>query len=118
MRHSAYCYHHDSLHRSPRGARSRKNSLRLGRLDTGQSIVNGVGDIINAILADNIDSRNAGRLLYGMQIASDILIGGARLTRNTARAPANLDKPSASSQPDSSPPGQSAESDGLPYYKS
>jgi hypothetical protein len=118
MRDSAYCYHHAPLHRSPRGHRRLKDSLRVARLDTGQLIVNGVGDIINAILADKIDSRNAGKLLYGMQIASDMLIGGARLTRNTACAPANVCKPSASSVPDLSPPGQSAKSDDLPYYKS
>ena len=68
-----YCYYHRSARertkRQLRHARQQK-PLQLPLLEDRESIQIAIGDVLNAILADRIDSRKAGLLLYGLQTAS------------------------------------------------
>ena len=70
MRHSAYCYHHDRLHRYPREARLAKKPVHLPKLDNRDALLAGLTDVMNAILARKVDPRQGGSLIYGMQVAA------------------------------------------------
>lgn len=72
MRRSVYCYHHDRLHRY-RGRPGPRKSIQLPKLDTREALIKGLTDVMNAILHDKIDPRKGGRLIHGMQIASEHL---------------------------------------------
>jgi hypothetical protein len=69
----AYCYYHRSSRertkRQVRHARQHK-PLQLPLLEDRESIQVAIGDVLNAILADRIDTRKAGLLLYGLQTAA------------------------------------------------
>ena len=68
-----YCYYHRSARertkRQLRQAR-RQQPLQLPNLEDSESIQIALGDVLNAILADRIDPRKAGLLLYGLQTAA------------------------------------------------
>ncbi len=69
----AYCYYHrSSRERTKRQLRHarRHKPLQLPLLEDRESIQIAIGDVLNAILADRIDTRKAGLLLYGLQTAA------------------------------------------------
>jgi hypothetical protein len=69
----AYCYYHrSSRERTKRQLRHARQSkpLQLPLLEDRESIQIAIGDVLNAILADRIDTRKAGLLLYGLQTAA------------------------------------------------
>jgi hypothetical protein len=69
----AYCYYHrSSRERTKRQLRHARQSkpLQLPLLEDRESIQVAIGDVLNAILADRIDTRKAGLLLYGLQTAA------------------------------------------------
>jgi hypothetical protein len=68
-----YCYYHRSTReRTKRQLRHARQSkpLQLPLLEDRESIQTAIGDVLNAILADRIDARKAGLLLYGLQTAA------------------------------------------------
>ena len=68
MRHSAYCHHHDRLHRYPL---RRRVAQRLEELpvSTPQEIQVALTRICNAMLSRQIEARRGGKLLYSVQLA-------------------------------------------------
>jgi hypothetical protein len=68
-----YCYYHrSSRERTKRQLRHarRQKPLQLPLLEDRESIQIAIGEVLNAILADRIDTRKAGLLLYGLQTAA------------------------------------------------
>ncbi len=65
-----YCYHHDHLHRVLNSKKSsKKNTLALHPLEDQASVLMALSDVICGLAAGRIDSRAAGRLIYGLQVA-------------------------------------------------
>jgi len=73
MGNSVYCYHHDRLHRRLGMTGRRPKPLQLPTLDSRDALLAGLTGVMNAALARKIDSRQAGRLIYGMQVAASNL---------------------------------------------
>jgi hypothetical protein len=70
---SDYCYFHTAARE--RSKRRHRNArlhlpLQLPPLEDMQSIQVAIGDVLNALLADQIDTKKAGLLLYGLQTAA------------------------------------------------
>ncbi len=86
MRESAYCYFHARRGLASRSNRAR-NQLKLPVLDSPQAIRTSVAEVANGILAGTIDARRAGRILYGIQIASAVLDRTTKIPRPTQPAP-------------------------------
>jgi hypothetical protein len=105
MGNSAYCYHHDRLHRYPHAARPAK-LLKLSRLDNREAVLAGLTDVMNAILAGKIGHRQGGSLIHGMQVAASNLVKTVALKKTTPSRRPN-------------PPSREAvvQSNNLPYYK-
>jgi len=74
MRGMAYCYFHTPGRRSAQGqGRAQKKPLKLPVLDDRTAIQIAVTQVLNAIGSSKISRRSAGQLLYGLQIASEVL---------------------------------------------
>jgi hypothetical protein len=73
IRDDEYCYFHrlqrERTKRQLRAAR-RQKPLELPHLEDLESIHLALGDVLNALVADRIDHRKAGLLLYGLQTAT------------------------------------------------
>jgi hypothetical protein len=70
LRDRPYCYYHGRLHRvlnKPKAGR--KNSLALHPIEDQSSILMGLSDVICGLAAGRIDSNDAARLIYGLQVA-------------------------------------------------
>ncbi len=66
-----YCYHHDRIHRAYLRQRSApKNKLELPVLEDRRSILEALSHVIGALAASRLDGANAGRLIYGLQVAA------------------------------------------------
>ncbi len=66
-----YCYHHDRIHRALLRQRSApKAKLELPALEDRSSIQMALSQVIGALAAGRIDGSNAGRLIYGLQVAA------------------------------------------------
>lgn len=66
-----YCYHHDRIHRALLRQRSApKNKLELPFLEDRSSILEALSQIISALARGRLDGANAGRLIYGLQVAA------------------------------------------------
>jgi hypothetical protein len=89
MRAMAYCYFHTPERRSAQG-RAQKKPLKLPALDDRAAIQIAVTQVLNAIGSSRISPRSAGQLLYGLQIASEVLRRPGRppLPKNTPATPA------------------------------
>jgi hypothetical protein len=73
MRTSAYCYFHARLHNRTGRAPRPGNTLRLPVLDSREAVCEGLHQVMNQLLSGKIDSRKAGRILYGIQAAVGLL---------------------------------------------
>lgn len=82
-----YCYYHDRLHRSLNGQKtaekSKKKTLELRPLEDRASILMALSEVICGLAAGRVDSSDAGRLIYGLQVA------GQYAERNAHSAPDN-----------------------------
>lgn len=96
MRTSAYCYYHHRLHVLKHRNYKVRNPLQLPPLDSPQAIFESLPRIMNLVLAGKIDSRTAGRILYGIQLASTKLAEQVQLPR---AKPAPAPDPSTSLGP-------------------
>jgi hypothetical protein len=84
MRRSDFCYFHAKLHTSARGALRRK--LKFAAIEDTAGIRTAVVQTINALLSKNIDARQAGLILYGMQIvARKVTDNDRHMRRDTVR---------------------------------
>lgn len=75
MRDSAYCYYHARLHSHYPRPRKPKNLPKLENLDSRRAIQVAITEVLNGLLARKIDPRQAGRALYGIQMASQAVEG-------------------------------------------
>ncbi len=74
LRHLPYCYFHTRLHRlALQKNSSAKAPLDLPALEDRSAIQLALGQILNALVSERIDPKRAGLLLYGLQIASQIV---------------------------------------------
>ena len=72
----SYCYFHRSLReRTKRQLRHQRRNLPLTipALEDLETIQLAIGDVLNALLCDRIDSKKAGLLLYGLQTAASTI---------------------------------------------
>lgn len=86
MKTSAYCYYHARLHNRTGGAPRRKNTPQLPVLDSREAICEGLHTVMNLLVAGKIDPRKAGRILYGIQMASDQLNNIRKFSPPTPKA--------------------------------
>ena len=85
LRQEEFCYYHHTTRKpvaDPRQRRSRRSTFHLPLPEDRSAIQSSIGQVLQRIASNDIDSRRAGLLLYGLQIAS-----------------LNLPKPEPKSQP-------------------
>ena len=72
MRGMAYCFNHAPERRNALGqTRAHKKPLKLPALVDPRAIQTAIGQVFDAMTTSKINSRTAGQLLFGLQIASD-----------------------------------------------
>ena len=71
LRESAFCYHHVNLRRAtaPKGV---FDSIMLPPLEDSCGLQIALHEVLDAIVHQRIDSKRAGLLLYGLQIAAQL----------------------------------------------
>lgn len=78
-----YCYQHNRIHRALLRQRSSpKAKLELPVLEDRGSIQMALSQVIGALAAGRLDGTNAGRLIYGLQVA-------AKFAPSAPRSPAS-----------------------------
>ena len=73
LRQEQFCYYHHTTRRpatNPRSRRSRQSGFTLPLPEDRSAIQASIGEILRRIAANELDTRRAGLLLYGLQIAS------------------------------------------------
>ena len=70
LRHEEFCYYHHTTRKPAALPRQHTATLDLPMPEDRSAIQYAIGQILSAIAANSIDSRRAGLLLYGLQIAS------------------------------------------------
>jgi hypothetical protein len=73
LRHEEFCYYHHTTRRpveNPRRRRSRQAQFSLPLPEDRSAIQSSIGEVLRRIAGNEIDSKRAGLLLYGLQIAS------------------------------------------------
>jgi hypothetical protein len=79
-----YCYFHTRVHHSAKAKPEPKNApLKLPVLEDRSAIQLALAQILDAFASARIDSKHAGLLLYGLQIASTNISGGASALAET-----------------------------------
>ena len=96
-RDSAYCYYHLRLHSHHPRPLKPKDLPKLEKLDSPHGIHVAITQVLNGLLARKIDPRQAGRALYGIQIASQA-VEGAMAARLASLAERIHPKPSSPAQ--------------------
>ncbi len=66
-----FCYQHDRLHASRTKSR-KKNQLTLRPLEDRRTVLMALSDVICGLAAGKIDPNTAARLIYGLQVASQV----------------------------------------------
>jgi hypothetical protein len=71
LRNEPFCYYHHTTRKpAPRQSLGRKSSFDLPLPEDRSAIQLAIGTILQRIASNDLDSRRAGLLLYGLQIAS------------------------------------------------
>jgi hypothetical protein len=86
LRHEEFCYYHHTTRRpveNPRRRRSRQSQFDLPLPEDRTAIQSSIGEVLRRIASNEIDSKRAGLLLYGLQIASINLPRAARATERS-----------------------------------
>jgi hypothetical protein len=89
LRHEEFCYYHHTTRRpveNPRRRRSREAQFDLPLPEDRSAIQSSIGEVLRRIASNEIDSKRAGLLLYGLQIASLNLPRAITLTRPATRS--------------------------------
>ena len=68
-----FCYQHDRLHHAGRTKSRRKNQLTLRPLEDRRTVLMALSDVICGLAAGKIDPNTAARLIYGLQVASQVV---------------------------------------------
>ncbi len=84
MRRSDFCYFHAKLHTSTRGAARRK--LKFSAIEDTAGINTAVVQTLNALLTKSIDAKQAGLILYGIQIVAQKIDDHRRSPTDTVRS--------------------------------
>ncbi|MGD0347970.1 MAG: hypothetical protein ABSA85_14505 [Terracidiphilus sp.] len=69
LRERPYCYYHDRLHRVLNKQNYPQKSLVLHPLEDRDSVFMALSDVVCGLAAGRIDTQNATRLIYGLQVA-------------------------------------------------
>jgi len=84
LRGTPYCYFHTRVHQSAKPKPELKNEpLKLPLLEDRSAIQLALAEILDALATARIDSKQAGLLLYGLQIASTNISGDASVPSDT-----------------------------------
>jgi hypothetical protein len=84
LRGTPYCYFHTRVHHLAKPKPELKNApLKLPVLEDRSAIQLALSQILDAFASARIDSKQAGLLLYGLQIASTNISGGASVPPDT-----------------------------------
>jgi hypothetical protein len=84
LRGTPYCYFHTRVHQSAKPKPELKNApLKLPVLEDRSAIQLALAEILDALATARIDSKQAGLLLYGLQIASANISGNASAPTDT-----------------------------------
>jgi hypothetical protein len=89
LRQEEFCYYHHTTRRpveNPRQRRSRQSQFDLPLPEDRSAIQCSIGEVLRRIASNEIDSKRAGLLLYGLQIASINLPRAAPPSRDTSRS--------------------------------
>jgi hypothetical protein len=73
LRQEEFCYYHHTTRRpvaDPRQRHSRRSTFDLPHPEDRSAIQSSIGEVLRRIAANEIDTKRAGLLLYGLQIAS------------------------------------------------
>jgi len=73
LRHEEFCYYHHTTRTpvaKPKARRSRRSTFHLPQPEDRSAIQSSIGEVLRRIAGNEIDSKRAGLLLYGLQIAS------------------------------------------------
>ena len=92
LRHSAYCYHHDRLHRYPLRPRIPQR-LETLPVNTPQQIQTALTKVCNAMLARQVEPRRGGKLIYALQVAIGALEEDRQQIALAAKIRAKQQKP-------------------------
>jgi len=103
-----YCYYHAPGRRNASGqTRAHKKPLKLPALVDREAVQFALGQVLDAMLSSRVNSRTAGQLLFGLQIAADSF-------RRAGRSPQpNKRGAKASQEPKQKAPDESALPDAL-----
>ena len=84
LRGTPYCYFHTRVHHFAKAKPEPKNApLKLPLLEDRSAIQLALAQILDALASARIDSKQAGLLLYGLQIASTNISGHASVPTQT-----------------------------------
>ena len=84
LRGTPYCYFHTRVHRVAKAKPEPKYApLKLPVLEDRSAIQLALAQILDALASARIDSKQAGLLLYGLQIASTNISGDASVPTDT-----------------------------------
>jgi hypothetical protein len=84
LRGTPYCYFHTRVHHFAKAKPEPKNApLKLPVLEDRSAIQLALAQILDALASARIDSKQAGLLLYGLQIASTNISGDASVPSGT-----------------------------------
>jgi hypothetical protein len=86
LRQEEFCYYHHTTRRpvaDPRQRRSRRSTFDLAFPEDRSAIQSSIGEVLRRIASNEIDTKRAGLLLYGLQIASINLPRAAPPSRDT-----------------------------------
>lgn len=67
-----FCYQHNRLHQTSRTKPGKKGQLFLRPLEDSRTVLMALSDVICALAAGKIDPNTAARLIYGLQVASQV----------------------------------------------
>lgn len=71
LRNKAYCYYHDALHRAGHASVTGK-AEPMPAIEDASGIQIALTQVLNALNSPYMDTRRAGLLLYGLQIAAQL----------------------------------------------
>jgi len=84
LRGTPFCYFHTRVHQAAKAKPDPKNApLKLPVLEDRSAIQLALAQILDALASARIDSKQAGLLLYGLQIASTNISGDASVPSGT-----------------------------------
>ena len=72
LRGMAYCYSHQKLHKALNRSKHSHKRIELASVQTPQGVQLAITQVCDALGKARIDERNAGVMMYGLQIAAQL----------------------------------------------